>query len=108
VERTGVGRDINRHFYSAQEIRSARTNHVVKRLAELMRLRRGNRAFEGEFQIETRGAELTMQWNGRGHASLVVDLAQSQATLNLTVHGEPLRYLISRDATGPIAAASPS
>ena len=50
VERTGEGRAINRHDYTAVEIDSALEHPVVQRLLELVRLRKEHPAFDGELE----------------------------------------------------------
>ena len=54
LARTGVGRDINRHYYSAAEIEAALRRPLVQKQIELMRLRNTHPAFAGEFQVEFR------------------------------------------------------
>ncbi|MDD2970872.1 MAG: sucrose phosphorylase [Lachnospiraceae bacterium] len=55
MEETKNGRDINRHYYSAEEVEREVQRSVVKRLFELMRLRNTHPAFhvDGEIQVET-------------------------------------------------------
>ncbi len=51
LRRTGVGRDINRRYYSRREIDSAITCPVVAGLFDLIRFRNTHPAFTGEFQL---------------------------------------------------------
>ena len=51
LDRTGVGRDINRHYYSRQEIDSETTRPVVQALFDLIRFRNTHPAFAGEFHL---------------------------------------------------------
>lgn len=53
VNRTGEGREINRHNYSADEIDLALQKPVVQRLLKLIRFRNDYDAFNGEFKIAT-------------------------------------------------------
>jgi sucrose phosphorylase len=48
---TGVGRDINRHYYTRAEIDDALRSPCVQRLFELIRLRNEHPAFGGTFEI---------------------------------------------------------
>ena len=52
LARTGVGRDINRHYYTDDEIETALQQPMVKQLIDLIRLRNTHPAFEGEFHVE--------------------------------------------------------
>lgn len=55
MERTKNGRDINRHYYTKEEIEQELERPVVKQLRELMELRNSHPAFhlEGRIQVET-------------------------------------------------------
>lgn len=48
---TGVGRDVNRHRYSPDEIAAALERPVVQRQLELLRWRGSDPAFAGEFEL---------------------------------------------------------
>lgn len=54
LEETKVGRNINRHYYTKEEIKEEVERDVVKSLLKLMEFRNNSRAFEigGEFIIE--------------------------------------------------------
>lgn len=49
VARTKVGRDINRHYYSTEEIINELESEVVQALFRLIRFRNNHPAFSGEF-----------------------------------------------------------
>jgi sucrose phosphorylase len=87
LRRTGVGRDINRHCYSAAEVNAELERPVVKRLMELIRLRNEHPAFNGQFSVTALGAHgLRMVWqNGEHSASLGVDLAGVEGGLTVTM-----------------------
>ena len=55
LEKTKNGRDINRHYYSLEEIEACQERPLIKKLNELMRFRNGHSAFEGECTIEDSG-----------------------------------------------------
>ena len=94
VEKTGVGRDINRHYYTPDEIREALERPVVRRLTALMRLRNSLTAFDGEFSIPKcpRG-ELVLRWDDHAdYAELRVDLETRQATIDYSEAGESQQF----------------
>jgi sucrose phosphorylase len=63
LARTGVGRDINRHYYSDAEIAADLQRPVVRRLLQLIRFRNEHAAFKGEFYLPDCGDEgLVMEW----------------------------------------------
>ena len=53
LARSGVGRDINRHYYTVAEVEDALEQPLVQKQIELIRLRNTHPAFEGELQVET-------------------------------------------------------
>ena len=73
---SGVGRDINRHHFSSDEIVAALKKPVVERLMDLIRLRNAHPAFGGAFTLLDSGpATLDMAWHeGPHHARLQIDL----------------------------------
>lgn len=84
LARTGVGRDINRHRYSEQEILSDLDRPVVRKLLELIRFRNEHPAFAGQFAMPgaTEG-ELILKWRcGADWARLKVDLTGPAAHLS--------------------------
>jgi sucrose phosphorylase len=90
LEATGVGRDINRHYYSMEEIAEQLRRPVVQQLCELIQLRNQHPAFAGQFDWRTEAGELlNLQWrNGAASASLRVDLVNACANLHFTDGGE--------------------
>ncbi len=75
VARTGEGRSINRHDFTEAEIAAALDRPVVRRLLELVRLRREHPAFEGELVVEGAGSTLRMTWTtSERRAALQADL----------------------------------
>ncbi len=60
MERTKNGRDINRHYYSKEEIEDEQKRPVVQKLKELMILRNTHPAFslDGTIEIQTDGDRL--------------------------------------------------
>ena len=76
VERTKLGRDINRHGYSRAEAEAACKRSVVQRLLRLMRFRNESTAFAGRLEIApTEPHLLSLLWrNGAHTARLDADL----------------------------------
>ena len=74
---SGVGRDINRHYYTAEEIDQSIQRPVVRSLFDLIRFRNQHPAFDGTFSMpETDDSKITMRWdNGKAWAVLEVDFA---------------------------------
>lgn len=72
VARSGEGRAINRHDYDAAEISAALERPVVRRLLELLALRRDHPAFGGSLEISGKGPRLRLAWR-KGGASCVLD-----------------------------------
>jgi sucrose phosphorylase len=79
LRRTGVGRDINRHFYDEKEIANALGQAVVARLIALIRLRNTHPAFSGKFELRPSSySSLAMRWSaGDNQVSLYVDFASN-------------------------------
>lgn len=77
LARTRVGRDINRHHYTATELGEELQRPVVKKLVDLIRLRNTHPAFAGEFTLEdSPTGTLAMRWSrGASVVSLRVDFA---------------------------------
>ena len=88
LRRTGVGRDVNRHFYTRDEVQRELTRPVVRSLLQLLRLRNSHAAFDGTFQVRsTASHRLALEWeNGRDTARLDVDLAEMHAVVTATRH----------------------
>lgn len=81
LQRSRVGRDINRHYYNAAGIEAALKNSAVRSLLDLIRLRNTHPAFSGEVQVETPSpGSLSISWkNGVQWAKLDVDLNAPRA-----------------------------
>jgi sucrose phosphorylase len=96
LRRTGVGRDVNRHYYTPEEVRGHLARPVVRSLLELLRLRNAHPAFGGTFRVRESGADrLALEWaNGSDGARLDVDLTAMRADVTMTAPGtgqEPTR-----------------
>ena len=91
LRRTGVGRDINRHYYTPEQITQALRSDVVVDLLALIRLRNAHPAFGGTFRMAADTAEgsLTLCWQHQ----------QQRAQLSVSFLRRTLE-LWSTDATG--------
>lgn len=84
LSRTGIGRDINRHLYSLDEIHHAIQRPVVQSLFELIRFRNGHPAFQGSFSMpETPDSKITLRWdNGADWAMLEADFVSGSCSIS--------------------------
>jgi len=91
LTQSGVGRDINRHFYTPDEIDQAIQRPVVQSLFKLIRFRNHHPAFNGSFSMpETSDSRITLRWdNGDNWAMLEVDFASS----SYSVSNSPFKML---------------
>jgi sucrose phosphorylase len=88
LKKTGVGRDINRHYFTGSAIDAALQRPVVHTLLELILLRNAHPAFNGQFSSKDSSAsQLNMRWqNGEHWIELMVDFAHNQQS-RLTCSG---------------------
>jgi sucrose phosphorylase len=84
LAKSGIGRDINRHYYTPEEIDRAVQRPVVQSLFELIRFRNHHPAFNGSFSMpETRDSGIVMRWdNGVDWAMLDVDLVSGSYSVS--------------------------
>ncbi|WP_439102354.1 sucrose phosphorylase [Congregibacter sp.] len=96
VSQTGTGRDINRHYYSPDELKTAIGMPVVQELFALIRLRNTLPVFEGKFRVEDSApAQLVLSWSQEdNHASLAVDLIERNATISGALNGAPFHHTV--------------
>ncbi len=88
LERTGVGRDINRHYYTAADLAEAVQRPVVQALFRLIRFRNTHPAFDGDFTIAPHEGHLVATWRaGDAVAELTADLAGGTGTVRWTADG---------------------
>ncbi len=97
LQRTGVGRDINRHYYTQQELGAQLARPVVQRLLELIRFRNTHPAFQGELQLmPCPDQEIRIEWRNRGEwARLEVDLAATIADITYSANGSEARLRLT-------------
>ncbi len=84
LDRTKVGRDINRHYYTATELQGALDNPIVRNLLDLIRLRNTHPAFAGQAHFETPSVHaLIITWRIDAHwAKLEVDFSEPRALIS--------------------------
>jgi sucrose phosphorylase len=89
LERTGVGRDINRHRYLPGELERAVERPVVRRLMSLIRFRNRYPAFAGSCRIDHAGdSDLTIRWEAGAHvAMLAADFADRTVAITIDEDG---------------------
>ena len=99
LDRTGVGRDINRHYFTDAEIVHSLERPVVRGLLRLIRLRNEHAAFGGEFIAHPCSDDrLDLEWRaGPQFVRLRADLSQtrwsidySEGTTRACLEGETL------------------
>ncbi len=83
AERTGDGREINRHNYSIDEVERDLRRPAVQRLLKLIRFRNEYDAFDGSFQIlDSDDSVLDLSWErGRSKCQLMVDFKYDEAVI---------------------------
>ncbi|MCP3975725.1 MAG: sucrose phosphorylase [bacterium] len=83
LEKTGVGRDINRPYYSMAQIDAALQRPVVRRLMALARFRNTHSAFEGTCTIETGAPHELLITRKTDSASIEARISFRDATFRL-------------------------
>jgi sucrose phosphorylase len=83
LRRTGAGRDINRHFYTPDELVNQLDRAVVQSLFELIRFRNTHPAFAGDFHLPPcDDRTIRIEWrHGVAWALLNVDLETMSASI---------------------------
>jgi sucrose phosphorylase len=89
LRRTGTGRDINRHYYTGEELRHELMRPVVQAQLALLRLRNTHSAFQGAFHAAVPAAgRMSMSWrNGAEFARLDANLADMSAVITCSRPG---------------------
>ncbi|MDR9449612.1 MAG: sucrose phosphorylase [Acidimicrobiia bacterium] len=83
LERTGVGRDINRPYLTDEDITERLGRPVVQRLCRLARFRNRHAAFGGRFSVTEPGpGRLSLQWT-RGPDRATADLDLNDLTFKV-------------------------
>lgn len=89
LARTGVGRDINRHYYTPEELHDALQRPVVQSLCALIRLRNEHPAFQGSFSLgDSADGVLMLCWKNTDHdAELLIDFRDDSYHLRVSDAG---------------------
>jgi sucrose phosphorylase len=105
LRRTGVGRDINRHYYRRHEIDAELSRPVVQALADLIRFRNTHPAFAGEFQLRpSADHEMHIEWRkGSEWTRLEIDLKATAASIFHSAEGGERRLLVAPGAAREVA-----
>jgi sucrose phosphorylase len=87
LARSGVGRDINRHHFTMEEVESSLKRPMVQRLLELICLRNSHPAFNGECIVESTSRDvLSIAWELEGDwITLNVDLSRPCAIIEHSI-----------------------
>jgi sucrose phosphorylase len=91
LEATGVGRDVNRHRYTREEVDAALASEPVQRLLTLVELRQTHPAFAGGFVLEPLdGAGIVRcGWRDAQDRSVMLELDVVARLAKLVVDGVP-------------------
>ncbi|MBY9079124.1 sucrose phosphorylase [Paenibacillus sp. HN-1] len=95
VQRTGEGREINRHNFSVEEIERSLEKKAVQRLLQLIRFRNGYEAFNGEFRVlDSAKDEIRLEWSkGNLRCTLNVNLSANRTVIEyVDEEGQNARY----------------
>ncbi len=85
LERTGVGRDVNRHHYTPDEITAALERPAVRAQLDALRVRATHPAFEGTFAWDLQGTRGRMTWtSGDEQATLDFDVADGAYAMTVS------------------------
>lgn len=86
LEKTNVGRDINRHYFSKKEVNEIIETDLFAELKKLMVFRNTHLAFDGVFDlISTERNILNIKWTHRKHwAEILVDLKVMEFTITFS------------------------
>jgi sucrose phosphorylase len=98
LARTHIGRDINRHHYTQEELQDALGKPIVQALLDLIRLRNTHPSFVGQAHVEAPSARtLAITWKSEGHwARLDVDFAEPRAVVTYSATTARQRSLTGR------------
>lgn len=99
LARTGVGRDVNRHHYTPQEVADALTHPAVRAQLDALRLRATHPAFGGAHTWDVDGTRGRFTWEaGDARAVLTFDVADGSFEVRAT--GDDGERVVVTDALG--------
>lgn len=95
LAKTQVGRDINRHYYSREEVLGDLNKPVVQRLIDLMRFRNVHPAFGGAFASAAPAPHLlTLSWRHmEAYARLEVDLLTKSGRISASAENDGAEFV---------------
>ncbi|MGB1004420.1 MAG: sucrose phosphorylase [Salibacteraceae bacterium] len=101
LKKTNVGRDINRHYYSLEEINEHLEKPLIQAFKNLMIFRNNHPAFNGEFNLlETPSHILHIKWeNNEDRTELFIDFLTMQMDINFSENGQMHRLFTSSLST---------
>ncbi len=84
LAKTGVGRDINRHYFTYEEILETTQKSWFVNLKKLMQFRNSHASFDGGFELQVSESHiLNMKWvNGQNSSELIVDLKKMELSIS--------------------------
>jgi len=97
VEKTGEGREINRHNFSIEEIEHSLEKDVVQRLLRLIKFRNEYVAFNGEFRVlDTFEDEIQLSWRKNDNfCTLFIDLKTNKTVIYyIDENGSKAEYIV--------------
>ena len=90
LEETKIGRNINRHYYSMDEINEQVQTEVVQKLIRLMEFRNNHPSFSGSFEIENNGSQLhIVRVQGEARSELFADFETRKINI---LYSEPTSH----------------
>lgn len=94
LEQTKVGRDVNRHHYSLEEIEQEIQREVVKTLFALIRIRNDHPAFDGEFSLMKSNSDTLLVCWKKDVAELLVEINFTDKTfvMKSTIDGYSQKF----------------
>lgn len=95
LERTNVGRDINRHYYTKDEIDNVIQSNFFAKFKKLMLFRNSHDAFNGDFElIDTEKHILKIKWvKEKDWVELNVDLEKMKLLINYSTVNNGVKKL---------------
>lgn len=95
LEETKIGRNINRHYYSMDEIAGEVERPVVRKLIDLMEFRNSHPAFDGSFELKECGEHelYIVRACGEHKVTLLADLESKKMTI-LYSEDEKMKKLV--------------
>lgn len=101
LEKTNVGRDINRPYLTVDKILEQLSKPVVKGLIKLIEIRNSSNAFNGDMVVKGKGHNLMITWNNDcSLAELCLDLSKSTGFIMIKHGDNHVEYDLNELANG--------